>query len=102
MQTASSLRGLVRHRVQSDRGMREGCAGAHLGGDPYRLHDLALARAVVERAERMAADAVRALRRVSDRHRDELLHLARQRTFGEGRLAELVERPVDLRGQLAP
>src|SRR6185437_5502931 len=45
-------------------------------------------------------DAVRTLRHVRHRHRDQLLGLFRQRTIGEHRAAEVVERVVEARCQL--
>src|SRR5436190_23817725 len=60
-------------RVERDHGVRVGAAGAHLGGHPYRLHDLLLAGALALREPRVAADAVGALGDMRDGHRDQLL-----------------------------
>src|SRR6185437_426837 len=67
--------GLVRmlHHVQRQRGVRIGTAGTHFGGHPDRLHDLLLSSTVLERLGGVALDAIRTLRGVGHRHRDQLL-----------------------------
>jgi len=83
--------------VQRDGRVGVGPAGAHLGRDPYRLHDLLVARALAPREACVAGDAVRTLGDVRDCDRDELLGLFWQRSLGEDRRAELLERLVGLR-----
>src|SRR5215218_2702065 len=86
--------------VERDHGVGVGASGAHFGGDPDRLHDLRFGGALAQRDPGMAADAVRALGHVRDRHRDQLLRLFRQRAVGEDLLAERLERLVRLRREL--
>ncbi len=66
-------------------------AGAHFGGDPDSLHDLALAGAGSERSCGVAADAVGTLGDVSDGDGDQLLRPGRQSAVGEYRMAERLE-----------
>src|SRR6185437_93476 len=91
----------VLHHVQRQRGVRIGTAGAHLGGHPDRLHYLLLRRALLQRLGGMALDAIRALRRVGHRHRDQLLGDIRQRAVGKHRGAQRLERLQRLRRQFA-
>jgi hypothetical protein len=89
----------VLHHVQRQGGMRVRAAGAHLGGDPDRLHDLLLAGSLLQGFGRMALDAVGALGDVRHRHRDQLLGDVRQRAVGEYRGAERLERLQRFRRQ---
>ena len=65
-----------------------GASGAHLGGHPYRFHQLLTCGAVPECGFGVPLDAVWALRHVRDRNRDQLLGFDRQRTVGEHLTAE--------------
>ena len=70
--------------------------GAHFRGNPYRFHDFFRRCPLPSGSFGMAADAIRALGDVGDRHRDELLGLGGQGTLGENLLAKrLLENPVD-------
>src|SRR4051812_35091928 len=75
---------------------------AHLRGDPDGFHELAVAGAGAVGQPRVSADAVRALRDVSDRHCDQLLGDAWQGAIGENAPAELVERFVGCGGERSP
>src|SRR5690348_5717386 len=78
--------------VERDRGVRVRAAGAHLGGDPDRFHDLLVARTLAPCEPGVPADAVRALRGVRERDRDQLLGHLWQRAFGKDAVAERSER----------
>lgn len=80
--------------------MRVGAAGANLGGDPDRFHDLLRACSFALSEAGVALNAVRALRDVGGCHGDQLLGLLRQRPFGEDGVAEVVEGLVDGGGKL--
>src|SRR5918999_3742778 len=88
-------------RLEGERRMGVSAARAHLRGDPDRLHQFLRRRAVSQRRLGASFDAVWALRDVRDRDRDQLLGLARQRAIPEHGLAELPERSLYLRRQLA-
>ena len=64
--------------VQCDGGMGEGAACAHLGANLDGFHGLLVGCASPVDELGVTGDAVRALGDVRDRHRDQLLGLARQ------------------------
>ena len=88
------------HRVDGNDRMRVGGAGPHLGGNPDRFHDLLFGRALLQCECGVATDAIRALRYVRHRDRDELLRFRWQRAVGKDLLAERSESGLDFRGQL--
>ena len=71
--------------------MGEGGAGAHFRRDPDRFHQFLMRGALAQRRARVTADAIRALRDVRDRDRDDVLDLGREGSVGEDRLPEFVE-----------
>ena len=82
--------------------MRVGPAGAHLGGDPDRLHQLLLGRTPSQGGTRVALDAELTLRDVRDGHRDQLLGLLVEGAVGEDLAAERLEGLMRLGGEVAP
>src|SRR5690606_20363885 len=85
-----AVRGI--HRVEGDDRVRIGAAGTHLGGDPDRLHDLLLGRALAHRLLGVPIDAVRALGDMRHGDGDQLLRLLVEGTGREHLGAELRER----------
>ena len=79
--------------------MRVRGAGAHFSGDPNRFHDFLLGGSLLQRELGVAADAIRTLRHVRDRYRDQLLGLRRQRAVRENLLAERAKRRQRVRGE---
>lgn len=61
------------HGMDRDARMRVGRTGAHFRGHPNRLHDFFGRRTTFLSQFRMAANAIRTLRDVSGRDRDQLL-----------------------------
>src|SRR6187551_296496 len=76
----------MRDRVESQSRMSVSAPRAHFRGDPDSFHDLLGRRPMPHRCTGMAADAIRALRHMGDRNRDQLLCLCRNRTFSEDAL----------------
>jgi hypothetical protein len=79
-----------------------GTAGTHLRCNPNGFHDLFRGRSIPSCRLGMAADAVRTLRHLGNSHGDELLGLAGECSFPKHRSAELLERLLHLRGEIAP
>src|SRR5690625_1819242 len=80
--------------------MRKSPSGAHFRGHPDRFHDLLVGGALLERLARVPLDAIRALRDVRHRHRDQLLGRAGQLAIGKHLGAEGLERFQRPRRQL--
>ena len=70
----------------------DGAAGADDGGDHRRLRQLGIAGTVFARFPAVNVDAIGALRRQRDRHRDQLLDHTRHRAVSESGVAEGFER----------
>ena len=73
-----------------------GAAGAHLGRDPDRFHQLLARGARTQGRLGVALNAIGALRDMRDGDRDELLCLARKGAVREYLLAEGLERDMDV------
>ena len=89
------------HRVDGNDRVRIRRACTHFGGDPNRFHELLFGRSLFQCELGVSTNAIRALRHVRDRNRNELLGFRRQRTVGKDALAERPESAVDLRRKLA-
>ena len=68
--------------------MRISASRPHLGGNPDRLHQFLARGTLAECRLRVSSDAIRALRNMCHRNRDQLLGLCRQRAVGEDFLTE--------------
>ena len=91
----------MQHGVERERRVRIGSARAHLGRHPDGFHDLGLRGTRFERRLRVPANAVRALRHMRHRHRNQLLGLARLCTVGKYGSAKSLEGVERLRRQFA-
>jgi hypothetical protein len=87
--------------VQSQGGVRIGTAGAHLGRDPNRLHDLLGSRTLSAGQPGVSLDAVWALGDVSDGDGNELFRSSVESPVSENGAAELFERLVRAGGEFS-
>src|ERR1035437_6947434 len=87
--------GPIRKGPQCDHGVGKSSTSAHLGSDPYRLHDLFVRCAFASSNPRVTVNAVGALGDVRYSDSDQLLRYLRQRPTSEDRPTECLKGVVD-------